>query len=355
MSAYRTVVVALALAAVFLSTFSTNADTFTLAPLSPTLPLVPAIPADLLWDIPGIPAPGAPPPPSVGKPFAGLGGMGLLFGDVVDAISDGLDPVSVPHTDYWSVTPGSVGAPGTGVFIESTVLDTPPGFTPGHAGDIFISGVGVPAANILAPAGLGWTLGSTTGDEFNAGLITPTPPGDNVNAYDLALIGPGMPVLFSLAPLSPTLGFLGATPGDILGVGGPYGPAPIIVIPAALLGLPVGADIDALAIAGLPPPLAPIAAGSIEYSLTALTAPLVPASLGSGATILGLAYIPGPFPIGPTPVTVHTPAALGLLPTDDLDALDVGPIVPEPGSIVLLGLGMLGLAGCAGRRRRRVA
>src|SRR3990167_3496956 len=77
-----------------------RADTFTLDGTSPTLPLIPAGTADLLWDVPGVPGAG-PPPPSIGYPFAGPGGMGLMPGDVVDAISDGMDPVDVPHTDYF--------------------------------------------------------------------------------------------------------------------------------------------------------------------------------------------------------------------------------------------------------------
>jgi hypothetical protein len=150
-------------------------------------------------------------------------------------------------------------------------------------------------------------------------------------------------VLFSLAAGSPTLIAMGASPADILGVGGAFGPAPVVVIPAvAGLGLPVGADIDALAIAFGGPP------GAIEYSLTAATAPMVPASLGSGATILGVAFGPGPMPI-----TIHTPLALGLLMTDDVDGLDVDQrLVPEPGGTVLLGLGMLALVGL--RRKKRV-
>jgi hypothetical protein len=313
------------------------ADSFTLDPGSPTLGAIAAGPADILGD--------ALPLPFVSKP-AGPGGMGLVPGDVVDAISNGLDPVFLPHTDYWSVTRGSIGVVGSGVNIEATILDTPPGATPGHAGDIFVSGgLLPPGVNILAPPGFGWTPGTTTGDEANTGLVTPTPPGgggDNVNAYDLTTILPGTPTIFSLAPGSPTLGLLGATPADILAVGGVYGPVPIILVPAAGLGLPPGTDIDALAITVGPGFLGP---GSIEYSLTAATAPLVAAALGSGATILGF---------GPGPITVHTPAALGLLPGDDLDALDVDQrLIPEPSSMVLLGLGVFGLTGHALRRKRK--
>ncbi len=317
-------ILVVALASILGGTFAANADTFTLDPFSPTLPLIPAAgPGDLLFDVGGPPLPGAPPPPLIGTPLPALG---LIPGDVVDAISDGMDPVAGMHADYFSVTRGSVGVPGTGVDMESTILDTPPGATPGHAGDVFLSGGGLPlGANLLAPSGFGWTMGTATGDEFNTGLFAPTfPPaaGDEVNAYDLALMPPGTAVLFSLAPGSPSLGLLFAGPADILGVGGVFGPVPVIVLPAGPgLGLPAGADIDALAVAFFIPP-GPVP-GAIEYSLTAATAPLVPAALGSGATILGLAP-------GPVPITAHAPPALGLLPTDDLDALDVDiPSIPS--------------------------
>lgn len=340
-----------------------QADTFTLDMLSPTRAIMAASPADLLLDTPGVPAPGFPPPPSVGIGAAALGliGLGLLPGDVVDAISNGMDPVGSPHTDYFSVTRGSMGAPGSGVLAEFTGDTLPTGASPGHAGDIFVTSPALFGTNILAPVGFGWTLGSTDGDENNTGLFTPNiaaSPGDEVNSYDLQDItfttaGLLPPVLFSLAAGSPSLPFigLGATPADILGVGGIFGPVPIVVIPQALLGLPLGlaADVDALAIIGVPPgpyPIGgPIPPGVIEYSLTAATA----AGYGlSGADILG--------PGAGAPVVVHGFAALGLLPSDDLDALDVDQqIVPEPGSMALLGIGALALVGYAWRRRKRTA
>lgn len=41
--------------------------------------------------------------------------------------------------------------------------------------------------------------------------------------------------------------------------------------------------------------------------------------------------------IGGAPVVAFPAAVLGLLPTDDVDALDIF-VVPEPASVVLLGL-----------------
>jgi hypothetical protein len=290
------------------------ADSFTLLPAgSPSLGATPATTSDILYDTPG------PLLRSVGIPFAALG-LGPL--DVVDAISDGLDPVNVPgHTHYFSVTPGSAGAPGSGVAAE-VAGDTPPGVSPGHASDIFLAGGGIPVGtNILAPAGLGWTLGTTTGDEANVGLVNPI---DNVNSYDLATIPPPTPlapIYFSLAAGSPSLGVF--SPADIFvstGAG-----AFAVFIPSGALVIPPIADIDALALLVIPG-----GGYAIEYSLTTGTAGLIGTS---GAAILG-----GSSPIF-GPFVLHTPASIGLLVTDDLDALDVA--VPEPATVGLLAIGTM--------------
>jgi hypothetical protein len=70
-------------------------------------------------------------------------------------------------------------------------------------------------------------------------------PGDLIDAMATDfLIGPGT-LIFSLAPGSPTLGFLGLGPEDLLiWVFGPPGPAPFL--PGAALGLAPGDNIDAL-------------------------------------------------------------------------------------------------------------
>jgi hypothetical protein len=329
--------------AVVVSCFSSAAlaDTFTLTPGSGTLPAIPAGPADLLWDTPGL--------PSVGVPF-GAGGMGLVAGDVVDAISDGFDDVLMPHSVYFSVTIGSFGAPGSGVSAE-VLGDTPPGFTPGHASDLFVSSPALVGTNILAPAPFGWTPGTMTGDEANAGLSNLAVAPDEVNAYDLATIGPisATPVFFSLVAGSPTLGGLGASGADILVVGGPFGLVPTVFLPAAALGLPatigVVFEMDALALELLPGYVFG-GPGSIEYSLDSGSA----ASVGfSGADILGLAAGP------PAPVLAHSFLSLGLLGTDEIDALDVDRqiIVPEPGGIIMFTLGGIAMIGCAWRRRRQ--
>jgi hypothetical protein len=313
-----------------------GAAIFTLDPASPSLAGIPATAADILVDVPGVGGvPGVYPPPSVALPF---GLLGLQPGDVVDAISDGLDAVQDPlHLHYFSVTRGSSGVPGSGVFRESTIADSFPGFLPGQAGDIFLAGNGVPAnTNILAPAGFGWSLGTGTGDEANVNLITPTISlplsGDELNSLDMGAVSPAAPLFFSLAPGSPTLVALGATPADIL-VGGAGGP-PAIFAPAAALGLPPGTDIDALAmLAGIP-----IGPGMIEFSLTNATAGLLGVTGGDILTAGGL--------------VVHGFASLGLTPNDDLDALDVGAqAVPEPSSALLAAFGSLGLL--ARRRRDR--
>ncbi len=327
------------------------ADSFTLSPGSPTLPGVPALPADILIDTPGAAPAAGPPPPTIGVPF---GALGLAAGDVVDAISNGADPVNFPgHLHYFSVTYPSVGVPGTGVFTESSIADTPPGATPGHASDIFLAGSLIPVGtNILAPAGFGWTLGTTTGDEANTNLINALP--DNVNAYDLSTLVPGAPIYFSLAAGSASLAGLGATPDDILVVGGAFGAVPVLWADGVLdLGLPVGTDLDALALINpIGAPTLAILAGAapgtrlVEYSVTSGTAGLLPplAPVASGADIFG--YIAGVA----GPVRVHTAGDFGLLTTDDVDALDVDQqTIPEPTTSALFVLGGLMIA-CRARR-----
>src|SRR5262245_60117320 len=108
------------------------ADSFVLDPPSPSWPDS----DDILVDSPG---------PISALPRLGIAGptLGLVAQDVIDAISDGRDPideaVNGPTALLFSVHRGSLGAAGTGVSSEQ-LADTPPpaGAVPnGHASDLF--------------------------------------------------------------------------------------------------------------------------------------------------------------------------------------------------------------------------
>src|SRR5262249_59715840 len=81
------------------------------------------------------------------------------------------------------------------------------------------------------------------------GLLEPSP--DDVTAFEmcpaswvLGAVGLTKPVYFNLAPGSPTLGLIGATPADILVEFPPGGPPPAVFLPAAALGLVPGDVLD---------------------------------------------------------------------------------------------------------------
>jgi hypothetical protein len=231
--------------------------------------------------------------------FPGPVALGLVPGDVVSSISWGNEaPSSVPASILFSVSPASAGIPGVApdVFSEASVGDA--------AADIFSAGtIGAPAPNKLVVDGNGLPLAAPPA----SGLIEPID-----NLIGLATCDPlsatlmGSFVTFTLAPGSPTLGLLGATPADILGhpylVGGP----PFLLIPAGALGLLAGDVIDGLALnlAG-PPAMVSLAPGSPTLGF-----------IGAGPADL--------IAVGMGPAFVSMPApALGLLPFDDIDALDI--------------------------------
>ena len=281
---------------------------------------------------PGILTEAFPGLPVVAIPAAAMG-LGPL--DEIDALSYGDDfIIQTVHTIVFSVDFVAVGAPGSGTAFEVGV-DTAPGAPPAAAGDIFVQSPVAAVGNLLAPAGSGYAAGTTTGDEANAAWPTPCIPGAicaDVDAFDY-----GNPVLatgvyFSLAPGSPTLGAIGATPGDILYsdlLGGP----PIIAMLAGLapatdvnLGIP-GLNLDALNCVGSTGPIGagggviapgvvgPSVAGIVPSPSTHLLEYSV-SFAGFDADVLELG--------GLGIAVVHTPApALGLLPHENLNALEV--------------------------------
>ncbi len=310
---------------------SAAADSFVLEPSSMSLTTIPAACEDILNDpsTAGF-------PPSVGL---NLSDLGLNPGDCIDALSDGNDAIHVPthgdHDHLFSVTWDSVGLPGTAVAAEWAGDTAPPGGPDGHAADLFLWNHSASGTNTLAPPGFGWTAGTTDGDEANAALVIPVPPdpGDDVNGYEattLASVGtPPFEVYFSLVPGSITLGILGATPGDILAVGGVFGPTPVIFLTAATMGIQQTVDMDALALEVQPPPPGGwptllIAQFSVSRATATGWADGFGNAVNSGAHIL--VYDPA---VVPAAVIGHGPLDLGLDLNDDVNALESA-FVPSP-------------------------
>lgn len=252
---------------------------------------------------------------------------------IVDALSSGADA-----GDFYlfSVRFGAMGLPGSPVAFEVGVGTAPsqvfpgppaPGSVPPEAeGDIFpLAGpafglVGFSPPPVFAPV---------PADEFlPLGLnVGGGAPGDDLNG--LTHRGPGaFGFYYSLA--AGGLGGSGAMPADILNTSGLWAPA-------AALGLdgfgPGTDDIDALLVQDLSMP------GIFEPGIDFVAFSLAPGSLTLG--IAGPGYAPGGgdllVPDGPDPdllPDIFVPApAFGLLPMDNLDAVDV---VPEPSAAVLL-------------------
>ena len=327
-------------------------------------------------------------------PFASLprgavpaAAMGLAAGDVIDALSDGQDGIGnidleeppVPDDDpdnndgpqhvplpfdpagengmIFSVQPGNNGAAGTGVRFERTT-DTPfpPGAnTNGQAADLF-TWTGSVGTNVLAAAPYGWR--GDNGDESRARLRIPMGgnPADNVNAYDrrtfraiglpgaagggfddnIPWAGAGVPVLarpifFSLAAGSPTLGAIGANPGDILVVGAAWGATPAVFLTTAQLGIPAFADLDSLTLDVEREEDGTITATAARYTVTAGTAgfPLPGGMVNSGADVIRYD--------GAASFREFTHAQIGLQANDDIDAQESYVTQPNIFGIVPLG------------------
>lgn len=291
---------------------SAHAITFSVD--GPSAGLNGVFPDDLLFPGPGPVLPGAgglppgplPPPPPVDVD-------GFTFTHVFPG----------SHTILgleFSVSPASVGAAGTAVAAEAAAGDAP--------ADIYSTALA--GGNLLFADG----DGLPPGPALPLGLIE---PGSNVDGWDATppFGPPASPgVHFTItgfdAAFHPVYAGTGSTGGDIF-----FSP-PVIgysVFPAlyagfGAIGLVAADDIDALAIVD-DGSFGPSPADAIYFSLTP-GSPTLAALGASPADILVTS-------IGGAPVVAFPAAVLGLLPTDDVDALDIF-VVPEPASVVLLGL-----------------
>ena len=302
----------LALTLVVCGTRSADAIVFSLDPSSPSIG-GPICPADLL-------APGpAGSPPFVVLPF---NCMGLVIGDDIDAVSFGPFQGNEAH---FSVDRTSTGQNTTVIATEAAANQ--------QAADIYSDLFPIQLDNVNSLTANQDALGLTpnlAAGTFNQGSQ------DNIDALDMDLASladfngdgiPDIPIYFSLAPGSPTLGILGSKPGDILVTQG--GALPNIAVSHQTLLLTAQDDVDALLYD--PGNVVPL------ISLTALS----PSAAGfSGADVYS-PTIPQGF-LGPS-LLAGTISTLGLLTTDELDAFSdravlpsTPPIVPEPGTLLLI-------------------
>lgn len=291
---------------------SAASPSFTLSPPAPSLAIIPATAADVLE--PAIPpVPGPMPPPIIDIPFAALG---LVPGDIINSLSYGiLPPGPGPGVKVlFSVDTGTLGIP----FAPPPAnVSCEAGAGAQAHGDVFLSqpfGPPLPFPNVLALDGNGLADSPCGPPPLpGLGLIEPAVP-DNLIGLEMcpssfvfaggALVAP---VYFTLAPGSPTLLALGATAGDILVAVPPGFLPPVIVVPAALLGL-----------VGGPPGCGPPACDEID------ALDLLP---GGGFAILSLAPAsPSTFGCGFSPADLVSSGVFG----------GCGLILPA----LLLGLGL---------------
>lgn len=327
------------------------AQSLSLDPLSSSLPGIPATSSSILRPA-AAPAPGPLAAPVVGQSAAALG---LLPGDVIDAISYGDDAPMFAGALHFSVSRSSISAGPTPVppDVFTEVLGVPPLTQTEAAGDMFTAfdPACPPTPHTQILDGNGLLLGPPACyGGFGQGLaeLLPTPPvtfNDDLIGFDWG--APGKTALgcvfFSLAGGSPTLTpganpllLAGAQPADImvacpgppifLGVAFPAAAHALTSgVPAAGCAPPVCDDMDALSLS--------FGGGTIMFSL----APGSPTLTGFGlsaADVFGGALFFGGLP----PAPVVAPAAfLGLAgPVDNIDALEStvnGCPVPAPGDV----------------------
>jgi hypothetical protein len=273
---------------------------FSVAPLGPSG----LLPADI-FDVPTV----------LRIPAASLG---LMLGDDLDGLSYGLEYIGYNMGVRFSVAHGAAGVPGSAVATEAAKA-------PSEAhGDEFAVSPPLPVggSNIQVLDETGNTAPPfplLISDDVDA---LADQPASFVDTDGDTVPDAGKPVYFSLAPGSPTLLAIGATPADILVNKVPPAP-PAVFLAGAALGLVPGDDIDDFCL--------DTATLTVLFSL----APGSPTLVAVGASPSDLFLVRAP-PIAPPPPVFVPAASLGLLATDDLNALKCIWPVPSIGGIAEL-------------------
>jgi hypothetical protein len=245
--------------------------------------------------------------------------LGLIAADDLDGLSFGLEKVFAAGGTYameFSVDRAANGAPGTGVSDQASVAGGREA-----ASDVFEAFSPQPPAPPSVPRNRqSWDgngssaptlqlrergVDHSVGDDLDALEGAPRmvdPNGDGVR---------DLPIYFSLAPGSPTLTAIGATPADLLVCAAPTTAAcgasslPALFISASGLGLAPSDNLEDFNLDA--------ATGEVDFTVSAGTAFPAGAILkrpGFGGCA------------GPSPCVIFTPADLGLAAGDNLNALD---------------------------------
>jgi hypothetical protein len=322
-------------------------------------------------------APGGPPVPQI-----------VPNGNYVDSFSVNTSDKGGPLEFLFSVDRTSLGVPGTAVAAEAGFNQQPGDIytSTAHylAPGFFVGALGVaPYAGPL-PAYIGGGASNVlTIDDSALGLlagVASIPPGvpalpiglgthDNVDAFDPWFIdtnGDGLSDSWSYFTIYPDeailAGFLSAADIFVVAPGTP-GAAPVPFAPAFSMGLdsvggPNTDSIDALVMFDNGTP-GPVNEGGVEPGIDYALFSLSPGS--TSLVAFGLNSSDVFFTDFTNAFALYAPSAsLGLIGVpggeplvgDNIDALEIQPI-PEPTSLLLLGLGLAGLAGYGWKRRKK--
>jgi hypothetical protein len=245
--------------------------------------------------------------------------LGLVPEDDIDGLSFGLEPMFAPGGKFaveFSVDRAAAGSPGTGVFTEAGASGG------GEASsDIFESFLPAPPAPPVVPRNRqNWDGNGSSAPDLELREASPTEHvGDDLDALEgpAAIVDTNrdgvrdLPIYFSLAPGSPTLASIGASPADILVCQAPSGGVcgssalPTVFIGHADLGLATGDNLEDFVLdAGT---------GDVDFTVSPGT------GFAPGAILVRPGYAGCS---GPGPCTIVTPADIGLLANDNMNALD---------------------------------
>ena len=283
----------------------------------------------------------------------GPAAIGVGTGAEVDALSFGhfgVNSLQMISTLEFSVDAASAATPGSPIDLEVVTGDS-------ASADIYRSPFSTAPGGSHVGAWDGNGLGpGPNGPGGSPALgIFDAPLGDDVDGWDSRIVGAvPPPIYFSLAAAGG-----GATSGDILyspTVSGYSGIGALgIYASLADLGLVTEDNVDALVVLdndGAPGDFTPgidsilfsLAPGSPTLAAFGLSAADILVNTGS-AGALGVPVVGGPG----SPGFVAPASSMGLAFTDNLNALDIGMPIPEPGTSGLLVLGILSLL----KRRQR--